>query len=122
MRFMFFDLSYFGIIASRPYYASATLALVEKTIYSEAYAAFCRILRETRERKGITQTALARSVGRPQSFIAKVESGQRRVDVVEFLALAEGLKIHPLKLLALLLQQVDQTKRIRGNPAAGKPK
>jgi ribosome-binding protein aMBF1 (putative translation factor) len=65
---------------------------MEKTIFSQAYDEFCRVLRETRQAKGITQAQMAKALGRPQSFVAKIEGGERRVDVVEFLALADCLK------------------------------
>jgi hypothetical protein len=37
-------------------------------------------------------------LGRPQSFIAKYEGGERRIDVVEFIAIAEALSADPIKL------------------------
>lgn len=46
-------------------------------------------------RSGITQVQLSEAFGRPQSFIAKVESGERRLDVVEFLHLARLLNLDP---------------------------
>jgi transcriptional regulator with XRE-family HTH domain len=52
---------------------------------------------EKRKAAGLTQADLARRVGRYQSYIADVERGQRRVDVVEFLDLAEVLKLDPAK-------------------------
>jgi len=55
---------------------------------SADYAAFLRRLRRARERAGLSQTEAARKLGRPQSFISKCESGERRVDVVEMKAFA----------------------------------
>ena len=40
-----------------------------------------------RKAAGLTQHALARRLGRPQSFVAKYEGGERRLDVVEFVLL-----------------------------------
>ncbi|AXG43286.1 helix-turn-helix transcriptional regulator [Photorhabdus laumondii] len=48
------------------------------SIYSEEYQHVIRLLRETLLEKGITQEKLAQAFGRPQSFIAKVENGERR--------------------------------------------
>lgn len=39
-----------------------------------------------RKAAGITQQELADRIGRPQSFVAKVERGERSLDVVEFVA------------------------------------
>ncbi|KFC97606.1 DNA-binding protein [Leminorella grimontii ATCC 33999 = DSM 5078] len=52
--------------------------------------------------KGITQERLAQALKRPQSFVAKVESGERRLDVIEFAYIARLLGIDP----ALLLQKI----------------
>jgi transcriptional regulator with XRE-family HTH domain len=85
-------------------------ALVEKTIYSHAYAAFCRVLRQTRERQGLTQTVLAARLRRPQSFVAKVESGQRRLDVVELLAVAKGLRVSPERIIDSLIAEIGHSR------------
>jgi Helix-turn-helix len=42
---------------------------------------------------------LADRLGKPASFIAKIEIGERRVDVVEFAAIAKALKLDPRKML-----------------------
>jgi len=44
---------------------------------------FIARLRQAREDAGLTQVEAARQIGRPQSFISKCESGERRVDGVE---------------------------------------
>lgn len=45
----------------------------------------------------MTQAQLAKKLRRHQSFIAKVEGGERRLDVVEFLEIAEALGLDPAK-------------------------
>lgn len=62
-----------------------------KTLGSERHKALINLLIEAREKAGLTQTELAEKIGEYQSFVARLESGQRRVDVVEFLDLAEVL-------------------------------
>jgi transcriptional regulator with XRE-family HTH domain len=54
-----------------------------------------------RARKGarITQASLAGMLGRPQSFVAKYESGERRLDVAEFVGIARAIGSDPFKLL-----------------------
>lgn len=49
------------------------------------------MLREKREAAGLTQADLATALGEHQSFVARIESGQRRVDVIEYLTLAEAI-------------------------------
>lgn len=50
---------------------------------SSEYAAFLRRLRTARRFAGLSQSVAARKLGKPQSFVSKCESGERRVDVVE---------------------------------------
>lgn len=50
---------------------------------SPEYSAFLKRLKRAREVAGLTQTEAARQLGKPQSFVSKSESGERRVDVVE---------------------------------------
>jgi len=55
-----------------------------------------------REQAGMTQAKLADRLGEYQSFVARLESGQRRVDVVEFLEIAEALGFDPVKAISSL--------------------
>ena len=57
--------------------------------HSKAYRLFLDRLREARMDAGLTQAQVARRMGRRQSFVSKVESGERRVDVVELAELAK---------------------------------
>jgi len=66
-----------------------------KTLGTARHRALIAFLVEKREAAGITQTELAERLGQYQSFVARLESGQRRVDVIEFLDLAEILKFDP---------------------------
>jgi transcriptional regulator with XRE-family HTH domain len=51
--------------------------------YVQQYRVFLRRLRQAREDAGLTQVEVARRLSRPQSFISKCESGERRVDFIE---------------------------------------
>ncbi len=62
-----------------------------KTLGTERHKALIALLVEKREAAGLTQAELAAKLGEYQSFVARLESGQRRVDVVEFIELAEIL-------------------------------
>lgn len=42
----------------------------------------------------MTQEALARRLKRPQSFVSKYESGERRLDVIEFMHIAEAIGVN----------------------------
>ena len=56
---------------------------------SARYRELIRRLREARENAGLTQSEAAAALDRPQSFVSKCESGERRVDVVELEDFAE---------------------------------
>ena len=51
--------------------------------YSARYKQFLKRLRDARREAGLTQVEVAKALRRPQSFVSKCESGERRVDVVE---------------------------------------
>lgn len=69
------------------------------SVYSDDYQQVISALKKARKDRGITQAALAEALGRPQSFIAKVENGERRLDVVEFVHLARLVGVEPELLL-----------------------
>jgi transcriptional regulator with XRE-family HTH domain len=56
---------------------------LRKKIYTEKYQSFLSRLREARKEKGLTQTEVASMLGKPQSYVTKCETGERRVDIVE---------------------------------------
>ena len=64
-----------------------------KSIYSVGQEKLQALLKNTREEAGFTQTALAKKLKRPQSFVSKYESGERRLDLVELREICEALKI-----------------------------
>jgi transcriptional regulator with XRE-family HTH domain len=76
---------------------------IGKSVHSSDQAAFCKLMIGARKAAGLTQHALAVRLKKPQSFVAKYEGGERRIDVVEFIAIARALGADPLKLIATLL-------------------
>lgn len=83
-------------IKLKPHFRSGGRFVV-KTLGTERHNTLIALLVEKREAAGLTQTELAAKLGEYQSFVARLESGQRRVDVVEFLELAELLNFDPAK-------------------------
>ena len=76
-----------------------------KTLRTDAHAALLDLLRRAREEAGLTQAAVAERLGKPQSYVAKTESGERRLDMVEFVALAQALEANP----AIMVEEVGRT-------------
>jgi transcriptional regulator with XRE-family HTH domain len=59
---------------------------------------------QARKGAGLSQHELARKLKRSQSFIAKIEVGERRIDVVEFIEIARALGREPAELLSRALE------------------
>lgn len=55
----------------------------EKSIYTAEYAALLRLFRRARKGSGVTQVDLAKRLGQSQSFVSKIERGDRRLDLVQ---------------------------------------
>jgi transcriptional regulator with XRE-family HTH domain len=72
---------------------------VKKSIYSEKAVRLRDLLIKARTNAGFTQQQLADKLGKPQSFVAKYEIGERRLDVIEFLEVCDHIGIKPIHIL-----------------------
>lgn len=75
---------------------------IAKSVHSPDQAAFCALMIRARKDAGLTQQDLARKLRKPQSFVAKYEGGERRIDVIEFLGIAQAIGTDPGKILRAL--------------------
>ncbi|RUP27839.1 MAG: XRE family transcriptional regulator [Curvibacter sp.] len=73
-----------------------------RILHSTPYVQLRQLLREAREAADLTQAQLADRLGRPQSFVSKYESGERYLDVIEFVDVCHGLGVPPAVMLELL--------------------
>jgi transcriptional regulator with XRE-family HTH domain len=78
---------------------------IGKSVHSPGQAALCELLIEARDRAGLTQQQLAKKLGKHQSFVAKYEGGERRIDVLEFLAITQAIGADPIHLLKALMRR-----------------
>lgn len=62
-----------------------------RTLRSPGHQALMAALKQARLDAGLTQTELADRLERPQSFVAKYENGERRVEVVEFVQIVRAI-------------------------------
>lgn len=85
--------------------------MAKKTIYAKEYRELVEGLRRIRKDLGLTQAELAESLGWPQQRLSAVESGSRRLDVMEYFTLAEKLSMSPEKALALILELQPNHRR-----------
>jgi len=61
---------------------------MEKSLYSKRHKLLVEFLREARKNAGLTQQEVADRLRKPQSFVAKYENGERRLDFVEMIDVA----------------------------------
>lgn len=66
------------------------------------YEQFQKALQEARRTKNLTQQEVSARLGKPQSYVSKYESGERRLDVIEFLEVCEALEVKPNSILLRL--------------------
>ncbi|NPV74739.1 MAG: helix-turn-helix transcriptional regulator [Anaerolineae bacterium] len=62
---------------------------MSKIIYTEQYKKFLERLCQARKEKSLTQAEVAKALGKHQSYVAKCESGERRVDIIELVKFAQ---------------------------------
>lgn len=74
-------------------------ARLPKSIHTKAYRDLVAQLADARRAAGLTQQAVADLLGKPQSYVAKAEGYERRLDVVEFLAMAAAVGLDPMPMI-----------------------
>lgn len=75
---------------------------MQKTLNTRRHRELVDLLIRQRESAGMTQADLAKKLGEYQSFVARLESGERRVDVVEFLKFSQALGFDPIAAIGYL--------------------
>lgn len=89
--------------------------------HNDDYQTLLDVLRGARQRAGVSQVELARRIGNTQTFVSKCERGERRVDAVELVELAEAIGVPPLELIGEFLDRrgrgSDSPKTRKGRPS-----
>jgi transcriptional regulator with XRE-family HTH domain len=78
--------------------------MATKSQHAGDYQALLPFLRELREKAGLTQRGLGKRLKRPQSWVYNCETGNRRMDVTEFVAWARACDVEPKKAFAKFLR------------------
>ena len=78
-----------------------------KSTHTPEYQRLVELLVETRRAAELTQQQVADRLGKPQSYVAKVEGAERRIDVLEFAALVKAMGNNPTVLLDRLMSELD---------------
>src|SRR5947199_3322750 len=88
------------------FYPAPIIGAMEKSVHTPEYAFLRSQLRAAREQAGLSQRALAGRLSVPHSWIAKVESGERRIDLVEFGWFISTCGIDPIPVCSQLLGKI----------------
>ncbi|WP_296594730.1 helix-turn-helix transcriptional regulator [Roseibium sp.] len=74
--------------------------------------ALCKALVDARDRAGLSQEDVAARLKCHQSLVARIESGQRRIDVVEVIVLARAIGFDTTEILAIVEAATELDHRI----------
>jgi ribosome-binding protein aMBF1 (putative translation factor) len=77
------------------------------TIHSDSYKALLALVRDARVAAGLSQTELAERLGRHQSWVSKVEVGERRLDLEELRQMCDELEIDLVRLVRQWLKRIN---------------
>lgn len=81
-------------------------------VVSSDYRSAIAAIKSVRTDKGISQRELARRLGTPPSFVNKTEQFERRMDLLEFIAIASALEILATDLLETVLAVLPEHVQI----------
>ena len=73
-----------------------------KTIYQQRYQILIDCLIAARKQANLTQAEIAQKLGKPQSYIAKIEGKDRKLDILEYVEICEVLKIQPSEIIRII--------------------
>lgn len=82
-------------------------------VTSEAYSALIEVLVQVRQEAGLSQRDLAARLAKPRSYISKIETKERRIDVVELIELANGLGLEPSRMFAFIVDAIERESGLR---------
>lgn len=76
-----------------------------KSVFPAEYETCLKVLVASRKKAGLTQQELADELRKPQSFVAKYENGQRRIDIAEFLMIMRLMNVLPSAAIDLITKK-----------------
>jgi len=83
---------------------------LRKSIYSTESTALRTFLKERREELGLSMREFSEEVDLHHSIIGKIETGDRRLDVVEFIQYCKALEVEPQKVIELVIKSTNNNK------------
>lgn len=88
------------------------------TIQTKRHKLLTSLISQFRKEAGLTQADVARALRRYQSYVANIESGQRRIDVVEFLDLAAAIGFDAREILHEIMKVGTNENTAPKNPGS----
>ena len=79
-----------------------------KSLYTKEWEVLLELLRDLREKKEWTQEQLSKKLGRPQSTVSKIEAGERKLDVVQFIDYLQILEADPVAAMRRLMKAIQK--------------
>jgi hypothetical protein len=81
-----------------------------RSVFLASYSVLTECLIQARTEARLTQWDLAYALERPQSFVSKVENGERRIDLIEFLQITTALNAEPEPIIRAVLASLAINK------------
>jgi len=76
---------------------------VSKTIHNQTYKALIAELKKARRAAGLTQQDVADALDKPQSYVAKTEGYERRLDIIELMEYCEAVSVDKRQIFKICL-------------------
>jgi transcriptional regulator with XRE-family HTH domain len=90
-----------------------------KTLYRTENSVLRRMLRDARERAGLTQVDVSKSIGKSQTFLSDVERGVRRLDVIELWEICQAMGVDLSDFIAQFQAELTRVRPAR--PTRARP-
>lgn len=81
----------------------------KSSLHSDENKALVAVLVAARKEAGFSQADVAEGMNKIQQFVSRIESGERRVDLLEFIMYARAIKADPRELLGRVLRKLPKT-------------
>ena len=83
-----------------------------RSLFSAPYGELLCLLAKARRDAGLRQVDLAGRLGKPQSFVSKVERGERRIDVVELVVILRAIGADEMSFLRTAVGAIPRKARL----------
>ncbi len=81
-----------------------------KSLYTKEWEALLQLLKDLRDEQNWTQTQVAERLGRPQSAVSKIEAGERKLDVCQFVDYVKTLGADPVEVMRRFMRAIQKAQ------------